>query len=54
MQAAMDEENNTAIVPPATEHSHLWAGLACPKCEERSYLRILVAELLYRNQGSSL
>jgi NAD(P)-dependent dehydrogenase (short-subunit alcohol dehydrogenase family) len=32
------------------ECSHSWAGLSCPECEERSYLKMLVAELLYRNQ----
>ena len=39
-----------AMKPPATECSHSWAGLSCPECEERSYLKMLVAELLYRNQ----
>jgi hypothetical protein len=24
--------------------------MSCPECEERSYLKVLVAELLYRNQ----
>jgi hypothetical protein len=34
----------------ATECSHAWAGLTCPECDEQSYLKVLVAELLYRNQ----
>jgi hypothetical protein len=35
---------------PASESTHSWMGLFCSECEERSYLRMLVAELLYRNQ----
>ena len=50
MWAAMDENTKAAIMPSVTEPSHSRAGLSCPECEERSYLRPLVAELLYRNQ----
>ena len=48
--AAMNADNKLAMKPSAAEHSHSWSGLSCPECEERSYLRMLVAELLYRNQ----
>jgi NAD(P)-dependent dehydrogenase (short-subunit alcohol dehydrogenase family) len=47
---AMNGTNKAAIKPSATERSHSWTGLSCPEWEERSYLRTLVAELLYRNQ----
>jgi hypothetical protein len=50
MGLPMDENKKTAIEPSATERSHSWTGLTCPECEERSYLRMLVDELLYRNQ----
>jgi hypothetical protein len=46
----MNGNNKAAMKPSATERSHSWTGLSCPECEERSYLRTLVAELLYRNQ----
>jgi hypothetical protein len=46
----MDANNKPAVEPSDTERSHSWTGLSCPECEERSYLRMLVAELLYRNQ----
>jgi hypothetical protein len=46
----MDAKNKPAVEPSDTERSHSWTGLSCPECEERSYLRMLVAELLYRNQ----
>ena len=46
----MNGNNEPAIKPSATERSHSWTGRSCPECEERSYLRMLVAELLYRNQ----
>jgi hypothetical protein len=45
---AMNRNNKPAVKPSATEQS--WTGLSCPECEERSYLRMLVAELLHRNQ----
>jgi hypothetical protein len=47
----MNGDNKPAITPSATERSHSWTGLSCPECEERSYLKTLVAELLYRNQA---
>jgi hypothetical protein len=50
MWPAMNGNNKAAMKPSATEGSHSWTGLSCPECEERSYLRTLVAELLYRNQ----
>jgi NAD(P)-dependent dehydrogenase (short-subunit alcohol dehydrogenase family) len=40
----------TASKRSAAECSHSWTGWSCPECEERSYLKVLVAELLYRNQ----
>ena len=51
MWAAMNGNNKPAIKPSATERSYSWTDLSCPECEERSYLRTLVAELLYRNQA---
>jgi type II secretory ATPase GspE/PulE/Tfp pilus assembly ATPase PilB-like protein len=50
MWPAVNGNAKPAMKPSATERSHSWAGLSCPECEERSYLRMLVAELLYRNQ----
>jgi Alcohol dehydrogenase GroES-like domain len=50
MWPAMNGNNKPAIKPSATERPQPWTGLSCPECEERSYLRVLVAELLYRNQ----
>jgi hypothetical protein len=50
MWPAMNGNNMPAIKSSATERSHSWTGLSCPEWEERSYLRTLVAELLYRNQ----
>jgi hypothetical protein len=47
----MNGNNNPAIQPSVSERLHSGAGLSCPECEERSYLRTLVAELLYRNQA---
>ena len=46
----MNGNNKPATEPSATERSRSWTSLSCPECEERSYLRMLVAELLYRNQ----
>ena len=50
MWAAMNRHNKPAMKPSLTECSHSWTGLSCPECEERSYLKVLIAELLYRNQ----
>jgi hypothetical protein len=50
MWPAMNRHNKPAMKPSLTECSHTWTGLSCPECEERSYLKVLVAELLYRNQ----
>lgn len=46
----MDTTNKPAVEPSHTQRSHSLTDPSCPECEERSYLRILVAELLYRNQ----
>ena len=46
----MDANNKTAVEASDGERLHSWASISCPECEERSYLRMLVAELLYRNQ----
>jgi hypothetical protein len=46
----MEQHHEPAIIPSDTERSNSWPGQSCPECEERSYLRTLVAELLYRNQ----
>ena len=50
MWPAMNGNNKPAIKPSTSERSQPWTGLSCPECEERSYLRVLVTELLYRNQ----
>jgi hypothetical protein len=46
----MNGNHKLAIKPSDTGRADSWTGLSCPECEERSYLRTLVAELLYRNQ----
>lgn len=48
--AATSLDNKPAMEPSAVECPHSCTGLSCPECEERSYLRVLVAELIYRNQ----
>jgi hypothetical protein len=47
----MDANNTPAVEPSRTQRSPSLTGLPCPECEERSYLRMLVAELLHRNQA---
>lgn len=47
----MNGNNQPTMQPSVSQRSHLGACLACPECEERSYLRALVAELLYTNQA---
>jgi hypothetical protein len=44
----MDENNKPESMP--CERAGSWPVVPCPECEERSYLRTLVAELIYRNQ----
>jgi hypothetical protein len=46
----MDANNKPSVESSHTERSHLSTGPPCPECEERSYLRMLVSELLYRNE----
>jgi hypothetical protein len=46
----MNGNNKSAIKAWANERPDSWAGLSCPECEEQSYLTMLVAELLRRNQ----
>jgi hypothetical protein len=46
----MNGNNKSAIKAWANERSDSWTGLSCPECEEQSYLTMLVAELLRRNQ----
>ena len=46
----MDANDKPALAPSDTERPHSRMDLACQECEERSYLRTLVAELLYKNQ----
>lgn len=46
----MNGENMSAIDTSATERSHSWRGPSSLEREERSYLKMLVADLLYRNQ----
>jgi hypothetical protein len=50
MWPVMNSNNKPAMKPSTTECPHSWTGLSCPECEERSYLKVLVAELLYTNQ----
>jgi hypothetical protein len=46
----MNGDNKSTMEPSAAERSPLWTGLSYRECEQGSYLRMLVAELLYRNQ----
>jgi type II secretory ATPase GspE/PulE/Tfp pilus assembly ATPase PilB-like protein len=46
----MNRNAKPALTSMKNEQSHTYTGRSCPECEEQSDLKMLVAELLYRNQ----